>query len=63
MHVETIIPKAENIKIKVPKNMVNQEIDIYIIPKKRKKINFKKFFGVMNVENIDEEIEKMRFDY
>lgn len=63
---EVRIVSDRKITIDLPEYFDKKEIEIIIIPyndKRRKPVNFNKFFGVMKVENLDEEIRKLRGEW
>ena len=62
MYNETINPKSQTIKLKIPKSLINQELEVIIIPKGKKK-KLDKYFGVMKIDDIDNEIKKVRSEW
>ena len=60
---QLIIPEKDEIKIRIPKDYVNHQIEISIDLLKSNDSNFDKYFGIMNTENLDKEIENLRNEW
>jgi hypothetical protein len=62
MYSEKITPKTNEIVINIPKSYIDKELYIKITPGKKIK-NFNKYFGVMQTENIEDEIKRIRNEW
>jgi len=56
-----MVPREESIELRIPKKFLNKKIKIII--SEASKSNYDDYFGIMNVNNIDEEIGKIRNDW
>mgnify|MGYP000863232347 CR=1 FL=1 len=61
MLIDTMVPREESIELRIPKKFLNKKIKIII--SEASKSNYDDYFGIMNVNNIDEEIGKIRNDW
>ncbi|HOF02298.1 MAG TPA: hypothetical protein PK385_10305 [Spirochaetota bacterium] len=61
MLIDTMVPKEERIELIIPKKFLNKKIKIII--SEASKSNYDDYFGIMNVNNIDEEIDKIRNEW
>ena len=62
MYSEKIISKTQQIVLNIPKKYIDKELIVRITLQKQNK-NYKKYFGVMQIENIEEEIKGIRNEW
>jgi len=62
MYSKIIRAKNEKIVLSIPKRFVNKDLIINIYPLKKQTniTKFNKYFGIMKIENLEEEINKIR---
>lgn len=61
MLFHSVVPEKGEITVKVPKDWARQEVEILIRKTRQKHTGkFNRFYGIMNLEDIDKEIIELR---